>query len=125
MNDFESLFVARDYVMNPEDDILLFDGTELKPGMVVLLESDHQKGDQKDLENAWSKKRYLESNRWCEVLRVQVQRRPEYDEHGQYLFEGSPLVHFTAQYPDGVVAKRTYDASFAWIVKKISMPTEE
>lgn len=120
----ESLFVSRDYIMNPEDDDLLFDGTELKPGMVVLLESSTMKGSPEDMNNEWSRKRYMENNRWCEVIRVEVRERFDHDESGRTV-SCSPLVSFMARYPDGTLAKRQYDASFAWYVKKFSIPTEE
>jgi len=122
-NDAQSVFVDKDFVMNPEDDDLLFDGTMLKPGMVVLLESSLMKGSPSDLDSPWSKNHYLENNRWCEVLRVEVRRRFDRDENDRVV-SSSPLVSFMARYPDGTLAKRTYDASFAWYVKKFSIPKE-
>jgi hypothetical protein len=109
--------------MNPEDDDLLFDGTELKPGMVVLLESSTMKGSPEDLESTYSRKRYLENNRWCEVVRVEITSRYDMDENNRPV-PGSPLVSLLARYPDSTLAKRTFDASFAWYVKKFSIPTE-
>ena len=120
----ESLFVSRDYVMNPEDDDLLFDGTELKPGMIVLLESSLMKASETDAANEWGRKRYLEANRWCEVIRVNIRPRFDRDEYDTVV-SMSPLIEFMARYPDGTLAKRTYDASYAWYVKKFSIPTED
>jgi len=121
--DMQSLFVDRDYVMNPEDDDLLFDGTELRPGMIVLVESSLMKADIDGFDNKYDRKRILECNRWCEVVRVEIEPRFQEDEAGRTI-PSSPLVKFLARYPDGTLANRTYDASYAWYVKKFSIPQE-
>lgn len=123
MNDTQSLFVERDYVMSPEDDDLLFSGTDLKEGMVVLIESSSMKGGPEDLNTTYAKKRYLEANRWCTVLRVEIRERVDRDQNGRTI-PISPLVSFLAEYPDGTKTKRSYDASYAWYVKKFSLPAE-
>lgn len=120
----ETLFVPRDFVMDPEDDDLLFDGTHLKPGMVVLLEDSSLRGDPAEAINRYNKVRILESARWCTVLLVNVRPRYEHDQYGSVIGPMSPLVEFLAEYPDGTKAKRSYDASYAWYVKKFSIPQE-
>lgn len=120
----ETLFVPKDYVMDPVYDDLLFDGTEIKEGMVILLADSLHRPDPTDTINRWNHTRMLEGARWCTVLRVEITPRYAEDENGRVI-SSSPLLQFLAEYPDGTKAKRTYCCSFAWYVKKFSIPQDE
>jgi len=107
----EGLFVDRDYVMNPEFDEVLFSGTDLRVGMVVLIEDALMREGSFD-RSSYSEARRREANRWCTVERIEVRPRPEH---------GSALVKFLAAYADGTKCLRSYDASYGWLVKKDSV----
>ena len=122
-----ALFVDKFYEMNPETDDLLAEGTELENGMIVLLEDslmreDPERVDSTALGTRYQQERLREVNRWCEVMNFKVQRRFEHDDMGSVLTEVDPLVEFVALYSDGTKKKRRYAASYAWIVKKDSIP---
>ncbi len=106
-----SLYVDRFYEMDPEFDDILFSGAEVREGMVVLLEDCLLRADlsRDDIYNA---DRARECNRWCTVERVEVKPRPDCS---------SALLRFLARYGDGTKRLRSYDISYAWIVKKDSI----
>lgn len=102
-------FVPLDFIMNPATDDLIF-GYDLKEGMVVLLESLSAREDPKRLEDVnvhpYTKNRIFENARWCLVTRITTMRGA-YDVHS-----------FIGLYADGTKMSRTFNRSFAWIVKK-------
>lgn len=116
-----SLFVDKYYDMDPQFEDLLPDGTYLQDGMVVLLEDSMLRADPSRAENVHEIERAKEANRWATVSHVKVTKRWAHNEHGDALGETSPLVSFVATYGDGTKKKRSYDASYAWIVKLDSM----
>jgi hypothetical protein len=119
------IYMDKHYAMNPEFDDLLPEGTDLKDGMIVLLEDSMMRGDvDRATRDKYEFERVSEVNQWCTVSNIKITQRWERDDMGRVLSEGSPLVSFIATYPDGVKRKRTYDASYAWLVKKASIPTE-
>lgn len=108
-----SQFVSQYYEMNPETDVLLPTGQNLKDGMVVLIDDAELRTDL-DLtkyENSPDFEKYLyearERNRWCTVAEVETRYAPE--------------VSFTALYEDGLKRRRTYHPTKAWLVKQDSL----
>lgn len=122
----ETIYVSKFYEMNPEDDELLPSGVDLRDGMIVLLEDTLVRGNWETGRELgpYEIERVKECNRWCEVSHITIRRRFEHDEMGAVIAESSPLVSFVATYPDGTKKKRNYDAAYAWLVKRISIPTE-
>lgn len=105
------------YEMDPKTEDLLFDGTLLKDGMVVLIEAPQMRmplqfedgplsRDQMDVARV--------TNRWCEIVRVEVEPRAP--------FQISPTVSFVGKFGDGVRRKRNTPIDYAWIVKRYSNP---
>lgn len=106
-----SMFVSQFYEMDPEFEDILYDGTELKNGMVVLIESYHGRAEQCSADSSptlIAENKIL--NRWATVERVHFQ-------HGN--------VHFVAVYGDGTKVKRNYLDALSWLVKKDSLPEPE
>jgi hypothetical protein len=95
---------AVDYDMNPATDDLLFDGTELRDGMVVIPESKYLR------ERSGSR-----GNQWCRATRVTMR---------QSEIKGAPVefVEFIGVYADGFKAKLSMGTVNSWIVKKDSIP---
>src|SRR5690348_203673 len=101
-----SLYVDRFYEMKPGFEDLRF-GTDLRNGMIVLLADHLLRGDPERMnENGYEAQRVKTVNAWCTVSELNVIPR-----------FGSPLIRFVGLYADGVKRIRTYDASYAWIVK--------
>jgi hypothetical protein len=95
---------AADYDMNPDTDDLLFDGTELRNGMIVLPESKAQRAQ-----------RYgSHADRWCRAERITI--RPS-------TINGVPVkfLEFIGIYADGYKAKFSLGTVNSWIVKKDSI----
>jgi hypothetical protein len=124
----QTMFVDKFYVMDPEFDDLLNTGAELKDGMIVLIEESMSKTNLEFLNVVdsasyqYDYNRALENNRWCTVSQVSIRRRYDYDQYGAVIGESSPLISFIAIYADGTKRKRTYDSSYAWFVKKDTIP---
>lgn len=111
-----TLFVDKFYRMDPEFEDLLPRGTDLRDGMIVLLEDSLLKADLDIMHRSkYEADHARETNQWCVVSDVEITTRV--DEHGR---EMQPLVSFVAIYPDGHKRKRAYAASYAWIVKRES-----
>lgn len=102
-------FVPKYYRMNPKTDELIRNGSGLKNGMRVLIESPNAKVDTDEDLNTWEEDRALENNRWCIVEALQV------DATG---------VSFTGVYDDGTKRSRRWSLSHAWLVRKDSIPGE-
>lgn len=114
--DTQPAFVPKFYEMDPEVDDLLPDGTCLRDGMVVLIEDSLIRADEERADSKWELARLREVNRWCEVSHVLI--TPRHD--------GSrPLIQFIGIYPDGTKRKRTYDSSYAWLVRLFSITDGE
>lgn len=97
------------YSMDPETEELLFDGFELKDGMVVLIESPLMRGDLSAADsNEAEMASVLANNRWCTVSNIYNHRK---------------MVEFVGTYGDGSKRKRTQGVRWAWLVKKDSIPT--
>lgn len=108
MDTSNQVFSERCYQMDPEFEDLLY-GSDLKDGMLVLIQDPLIKGDPtQDNSNDYDKHKLLETNRWCEVTQFKIQSRGA----------DSPLITFIGVYSDGTKFPRTYDASYCWFVKK-------
>jgi hypothetical protein len=94
--------------MQPEFEDLVY-GTDLRDGMIVLVEDEMMRGDPSRSSDTAL---VLSSNRWCTVSRLQVIDRG---------FGQSPLVKFIGVYGDGMKRSRTYDSGYGWIIKRESM----
>lgn len=98
--------VDQHYEMNPETETILFDGTYLRDGMKVLIESPALRAHVKR-ENDVNTPIARVTNRWCVVSHVR-------NETG--------FTSFIATYDDDVMRKRSYPIDIAWLVKKDSLP---
>lgn len=106
-------FVDKYYRMNPETEIVIPSGYDLKEGMRVLVEavdcrqyiSDNLR-DEPSLYTA-----ALLNNRWC-VVTDGIAKWPNGD------------VSFLGLYDDGIIMQRIVIPIYAWIVKKDSIPVE-
>lgn len=106
-------FVPKYYVMDPETEEIVFDGTCLENGMVVLIANPNERArPETDWSRDWSLDRLNECNRWCKVSKVTV-------------FPEINVVHFIGTYEDGTQRKRKYSIDESWIVKKDSMDLAE
>lgn len=103
-------FVNRYYTMNPEIDVLLFDGNQLEEGMVVLaenyanrtsLQGSSLSPEQRQNARIW--------NRWFTVSNIVVD-------------DNSQEIHFIATYEDSEQRKMTVPIAYAWLAKKDSVP---
>jgi hypothetical protein len=99
-------WVPKYYTMDPATEDLLFDGTHLRTGMIVLYENDLERVD---IERIKESMRPVEQsmadkwNRWCRVDNPKVN-------------EGS--LEFVGVYGDGTKRKFNVDVDKAWFVKK-------
>jgi hypothetical protein len=113
------MYVDRFYEMDAAYEDLIF-GDELCEGMIVLLEDSLFRGDparafsETDDHSRWERDKCKEINRWCTVTRLLV--TPRHD--------AEPLIRFVGEYPDGTKRVRQYSASYAWFVKRESIPTD-
>jgi hypothetical protein len=119
--------VPLSYIMDPETDDLL-DGSELKNGMIVLIESVSMRENPEGtvrvfgmptealieipdevkamLKSPYSEVRIQETSRWCRVTRLKV-----YDN----------IDSFIGLYADGTKMSRQYHEHYYWLVKKSSI----
>lgn len=117
-----SIYVDKFYEMDPEFEVLLPVGTQLQNNMIVLVEDHMLRVNLEEIDkNRYEEHRARESNRWCVVSELKIIDRRMND----FTAPQNPLVTFIATYADGVQRKRSYDSSYAWIVKRESIPNEE
>jgi hypothetical protein len=98
------------YQMDPSVENIARDGTYLKDGMVVLVESIHNRVCVYPDRNRYEtdlKKIYTAKivNRWCEVTEL-------------YIEEDDRTVTFVGVYSDGFQAQRRYGIEQSWIFRK-------
>lgn len=104
-------FVKRHYDMNPDTEDLLFNGTFLKDGMIVLVENPLMRVNMKAGMPEWKQDLANLANRWCMVDHVSFH---------------DASVSFIAIYGDGTKRKRVYGNQAGWFVKLDSMiPQDE
>jgi hypothetical protein len=98
--------VEQYYEMNPETETLLFDGDALQDGMTVLIDSGYRQ-DLDEIESHYDYHKARINNRWCTVSN---------------LIQKGDLLTFIGTYEDGVMEKRTFNSSIAWLVKLNTIP---
>ena len=107
MEEIPTEIVGKYEVMDPRTEGLLFDGYELKNGMIVIIEDVELRFDVVDNPTSHQAHYLMIMNRWARISNVFVR--------GQ-------KVEFVATYEDGFTVKRTTDIGKAWIVKTSSRP---
>lgn len=109
-----SIYVDKDYKMDPKYEIFLPNGRMLKEGMVVLIGRPSLREDpsrRRGNSRAWLS---LEANnRWCKVTELSFIPRQPYHTAGKVIFTGV--------YGDGGVMQRTHYDDYPWIAKKIRL----
>lgn len=103
------LFVEKYYMMNPETEDVLLDGTELRDGMTVLLENPIDRASYGVSDRMHT---VLKKNRWCTVTKLNV-------------YVDSNTVRFVGVYEDGTKIARTHNVPTPWLVKLDSIPEED
>lgn len=93
--------VSKYYRMDPDEDGILFDGTEVKAGMIVLIESHEHRLEDKEHPD------YKTFNAWCEVSQPTIR---------------NGVLKFIGTYADGWQTVRIHAVNCAWLVKKESYP---
>lgn len=97
-------FVPIDYMMDPVTEDLIR-GSDLKEGMVVLIEDPMVRDDPSDLDKEdlrpYTIRRIHEASRWCMVTKL---------EQGQ-------ILSFIGIYGDGTKMHRQYSDRYCWYVK--------
>jgi hypothetical protein len=118
----QTQFVSKFYQMNPETDQLVTSGYGLLGGMVVLLESESVRENTKWMDTSEHvMDRALEANRWCTVSEISFHDTYVYPEGG-HRYKIGQVVQFVATYEDGTQRVRKYGVTYAWLVKKNSIP---
>jgi hypothetical protein len=100
---YDNQFVDQWYVMHPDTEELLYDGSELKEGMRVLIGDRRLRLDLTTERPASEYYHAMQRNRWCIVSKIE-------------LFEHQVI--FLATYDDGTKFKRTEQTTYPWLVKK-------
>lgn len=107
-------FVAKYYIMNPDEENLLF-AVDLEDGMRVLVEDNFQRSDvdfyMKDPEASHNKQALptlMKFNRWCKV--------------DNFFVDEGDRVSFIGIYDDGTKFTHRSDGNSGWLVKLDSMP---
>lgn len=105
-------FVDEYFLMDPATDDLIFDGTNLRNGMVVLLENNSFRTDPSQVGSmdGGDRDRLYRYNRWAKV---------------SHLVINMDRTSFMATYGDGSKRKIDVQTSHAWYVKKDSMPVDD
>lgn len=115
-------FTKMHYDMDPATEDLLADGEDLRDGMIVMIEAPTVRENpavpsRSAVGSEYALARLKEANRWCEVTNL------------KYVgFDGpdtSRQVQFIGVYADGTKRQRRYAISYAWFVKKSSLPKAE
>lgn len=106
--------VPKYYMMDPDTEKLLSNGTLLRNGMKVLTESpDFRVNIDKDLQ-PWEMARALKRNRWAMISDIVWERK-----------HGGDMVIFIATYEDGSQTKEEWSIDCAWLIKKSSIPDQD
>jgi len=105
MSEITPVLMPMRYVMDPEVEDLLFDGTHLVNGMEVLFGHDILRREP-DLEKYHINQ--LQYNRWMRVSNVTRRR--------------NDIIEFIATFDDGTKTKISVAMSWGWYVKKLSIP---
>lgn len=100
-------FVDKYYVMDPASEDILFDGTGLVDGMIVLIERTESREELREKMTPGQIDNARWNNRWAKISRVEVR---------------GENVSFFAVYEDHTVKKRVHNVHFPWLVKIASLP---
>lgn len=110
-------YVGKYYTVNRETETLLFDGTYLRDGMVVVSgemnDRDDLKEEIRDEAELYERNMY---SRWCTISHVRIEKLH---------YRNIPQVSFIATYEDGNQIKQTFPVPKSWIVKNDSIPPEK
>jgi hypothetical protein len=112
-----SLYVPKNYEMDPKFETIVDSTALLKSGMVVLINDFYMR---ENLTTEYEPGRVIradESNRWCTITYISEIIR-------DYITKGSHVVRFVGLYGDGSKKNRLYNISHSWIVKIDSIPKE-
>lgn len=108
------MLTGKFYTMDPETEDLIR-GDALQNGMVVMIEGNVVREDpESGRDSKYARARLMENNRWCEVTDLRFRG---YDSP-----DSSRLTTFIGVYADGTKASRSFSTSYAWFVKKDSLP---
>lgn len=106
-----SELVPQFYEMDPETEDLLFDGTLLQPGMVVLIEAPELRMPLEFADAAPLAPEQMDvaklNNRWTKIVIAEIH---------------SGDVSFIGEFADGTRRKRSTPVRYAWLVKRNSLP---
>lgn len=116
IHEFYKDLVPKFYQMDPKTEDLLYDGTSLADGMVILIATSDERSSLDDLNEEWRKDKALATNRWCKVSNLRVLKRTK------LMDARSATVSFIAVYEDGTKRKREYPVGESWFVKIDSIP---
>lgn len=105
-----SQFVDKYFQMDPEQHDVLFDGTEMQDGMVVLYENPRGRVDMNEVLDEESLELARRRNRWALVSKVRV---------------SSDRVEFLAEYHDGSKKKINESKDVSWIVVRSTGAIDE
>ena len=111
-------FTPQHYISDPDTETVLFDGSFLKNGMVVMVGSPvlRVNVDTPYPMSPDEMGRALQYNRWAKVSHL----------NGfAYLPSGHKMVEFLATYEDGTQMEFHIAQSYSWIVKKSSVEVQE
>jgi hypothetical protein len=116
-------FVSKYYRMNPDEDMILFDGGRLRDGMMVLVEDPNIRAtDYSDTlpsgDTAWFHK-LRQANRWCVVKDVLADPLAS-DHHCR-----NRHVRFIGIYEGGEEMFRSYPLEVPWLAKKETVPPND
>lgn len=117
MTDYTSTataFVPKHYQMDPETEDVLINGSELLPGMIVLIGSDIMRMHIGDPADAINYDQAMRWNRWFKVVSVDF----------THVAGFGTLVSIVGEYEDGVKMHHRVDTTMGWYVKKDSIPRE-
>lgn len=108
-------FVPKYYTMDPEREDLLPNGTHLRNGMQVLVESSNFRSSLAYIDTqAGELDRALKYNRWCTVSDVEALE-----------VEGTKSVSFIAKYEDGTKRQMVRSVWCAWYVRIDTIPEKD
>lgn len=105
-------YVDKYHRMIPKVEDLLFDGTKLRDGMVVVVAEQSYRMEITDSLRGESLHLALLMNRWARISDVTLE------------FVGNESVVFVATYDDGHKEKRRHPMDWAWLVKVDSISDE-
>lgn len=117
MTDYTSTattFVPKHYQMDPETEDMFIDGSELLPGMIVLIASDRMRMNIGDPDDGYNYTQAMRWNRWFKVIET----------NARYVAGSGTVIEIVGEYEDGVKMHNRVGLHEGWYVKKDSIPRE-